>query len=181
MGMGDLDVLSASYNDDKIAWYENDGLQNFSTHIITTSAEGASSVYAADVDGDGDMDVLSASRDDGQITWFENLMDTVYTDTTSTDTTDIDIILPTSYVLYQNYPNPFNSSTTISFYVYSATSVSLEIYDITGKVVDVLVDQHMQSGLKTIDFDANSLSSGIYFYRMRMGGYTKTRKMVLIK
>jgi hypothetical protein len=47
--------------DDKIAWYENDGRQNFTSHTITTAADGARSVYAADVDGDGDMDVLSAS------------------------------------------------------------------------------------------------------------------------
>jgi len=58
---GDLDVLSAVYWDDMIAWYENDGSQGFTEHAITTSADGAISVHAADVDGDGDMDVLSAS------------------------------------------------------------------------------------------------------------------------
>jgi hypothetical protein len=50
-GDGDMDVLSASFNDDKIAWYENDGRQNFTNHIITRAADGAQSVYAADVDG----------------------------------------------------------------------------------------------------------------------------------
>ncbi|MBK9461508.1 MAG: VCBS repeat-containing protein [Sphingobacteriales bacterium] len=62
---GDMDVLSASSGDDKIAWYENDGSGNFGTQqIITTDANGATSVYAADLDNDGDMDVLSASRYD---------------------------------------------------------------------------------------------------------------------
>ena len=61
-GDGDLDVLSASPNDDKIAWYENDGNESFTEHVISTSADGAMDVYAADVDGDGDMDVLSASE-----------------------------------------------------------------------------------------------------------------------
>ena len=60
-GDGDMDVLSASYADDKIAWYENDGSEGFTEHAISTSADGAISVFAADVDGDGDMDVLSAS------------------------------------------------------------------------------------------------------------------------
>lgn len=74
-GDGDMDVLSASYSDDKIAWYENtDGQGNFgSQQIITTSADGAWSVYAADLDGDGDMDVLSASFDDDKIAWYKNV------------------------------------------------------------------------------------------------------------
>jgi len=70
-GDGDMDVLSASLFDNKIAWYENDGNQNFTAHTITTDANGASSVYAADVDGDGDMDVLSASVGDDKIAWYE--------------------------------------------------------------------------------------------------------------
>ena len=69
---GDLDVLSASYIDDTIAWYENDGSQNFTAHIITTAADGAGSVTTADVDGDGDLDVFSASYDDDTIAWYEN-------------------------------------------------------------------------------------------------------------
>ena len=60
-GDGDMDVLSASSSDNKIAWYENDGSENFTENTISTSANSARSVYAVDVDGDGDMDVLSAS------------------------------------------------------------------------------------------------------------------------
>ena len=71
-GDGDIDVLSASSGDDKIAWYENDGNGNFTPHTITTNADGASSVYAIDVDGDGDIDVLSASYEDDKIAWYEN-------------------------------------------------------------------------------------------------------------
>ncbi len=71
-GDGDMDVLSASLRDDKIAWYENDGEANFTAHIITTSADGAVSIFAADVDGDGDLDVLSASAWDDEIAWYEN-------------------------------------------------------------------------------------------------------------
>ncbi|MCH7786759.1 MAG: VCBS repeat-containing protein [Chloroflexi bacterium] len=75
-GDGDIDVLSASFFDNKIAWYENtsgDGL-SWSPHIITTNAEGAFSVYAADVDGDGDIDILSASATDDTIAWYENIL-----------------------------------------------------------------------------------------------------------
>ena len=72
-GDGDMDVLSASSNDDKIAWYENDGSENFTAHVITTSADGAASIYAVDVDSDDDMDVLSASFFDDKIAWYENI------------------------------------------------------------------------------------------------------------
>jgi hypothetical protein len=71
-GDGDIDVLSASSNDDKIAWYENDGSENFTEHEISTEADGARSVYALDLDGDGDIDVLSASTNDDKIAWYEN-------------------------------------------------------------------------------------------------------------
>jgi alpha-tubulin suppressor-like RCC1 family protein len=79
-GDGDMDVLSASWNDDKIAWYENtDGQGTFSTQkTITTQADSAFSVYAADIDGDGNIDVLSASRNDDKIAWYENTMSTTY-------------------------------------------------------------------------------------------------------
>ncbi|MBT3253912.1 MAG: T9SS type A sorting domain-containing protein [Candidatus Marinimicrobia bacterium] len=69
---GDVDVLSASMNDNTIAWYENNGDENFNTHVITAEVDGASSVYATDVDNDGDLDVLSASFDDDIIAWHEN-------------------------------------------------------------------------------------------------------------
>ncbi|MGR3318272.1 MAG: FG-GAP-like repeat-containing protein [Candidatus Anammoxibacter sp.] len=73
-GDGDMDVLSASADDNKIAWFENDGAANpsFTAHTISTSVNGVISVFAADVDGDGDMDVLSASNSDDKITWYEN-------------------------------------------------------------------------------------------------------------
>jgi len=72
-GDGDNDVLSASRNDDKIAWYENTGVVSFSGQkVITTNADGPESVYAADLDGDGDQDVLSASISDNKVAWYEN-------------------------------------------------------------------------------------------------------------
>ncbi|MCV6637233.1 FG-GAP-like repeat-containing protein [Candidatus Albibeggiatoa sp. nov. NOAA] len=71
-GDSDMDIISASFLDDKIAWYENDGDQNFTARTVTTSANNARSVYAIDVNGDTYIDILSASQNDNTIAWYEN-------------------------------------------------------------------------------------------------------------
>ena len=72
---GDLDIVSASHDDDTIAWYENDGNSDpsFTKNVISTSADGARGVHIADIDSDGDLDIVSASRIDNKIAWYENL------------------------------------------------------------------------------------------------------------
>ena len=73
-GDGDLDVLSASIDDDKVAWYENLGGGSFGPQqVVTTAPDGVNSARAADVDGDGDADVFSASGFDDRVAWYENL------------------------------------------------------------------------------------------------------------
>merc|ERR1711991_856269 len=73
-GDGDMDLASASAFDNKIAWYQNtDGAGSFGPQrVVTTAANGATSVFAADLDGDGDMDLASASSSDSKIAWYEN-------------------------------------------------------------------------------------------------------------
>jgi len=71
-GDGYVDVLSASYGDDKVIWYKNDGGENFDPREITTIADGANKVVTADIDGDGDLDVLSSSFRDDSIIWYKN-------------------------------------------------------------------------------------------------------------
>ena len=73
-GDGDMDVVSASIEDDKIFWYENDGNKDpfFATAEIATSVDGIRSVFVADMDGDGDLDIVSASENDANIAWYEN-------------------------------------------------------------------------------------------------------------
>ena len=91
-GDGDMDVLSASFFDDKIAWYENtsgDG-SSWMLHTITTDADSARSVYAADVDGDGDMDALSTSTSEDKVAWYENTSGDGSSWTPHTITTDAD-------------------------------------------------------------------------------------------
>lgn len=89
--------------------------------------------------------------------------------------------IPSSYVLSQNYPNPFNPSTQISFGLPKASSVKITVYDMLGKEVATLVNEYKAAGNYTVDFDASSLSSGAYIYKLSADDFTETKKMILSK
>ncbi|MDP4116259.1 MAG: choice-of-anchor V domain-containing protein [Bacteroidota bacterium] len=89
--------------------------------------------------------------------------------------------LPAGFTLYQNYPNPFNPSTNIKFYLAEKSFVQLTVSDMLGRLVEKIADREMQAGEYSINFDARSLSSGIYYYSLNTGKITQTRKMLLIK
>ena len=94
---------------------------------------------------------------------------------------DDDNPIVTSYRLEQNYPNPFNPSTTIAFALPNAEQVKLAIYDITGKLVDTVVDQPFGAGLHQVKWEAGNIPSGVYFYRLETKNFTQTRKLMLLK
>jgi hypothetical protein len=86
-----------------------------------------------------------------------------------------------SYFDAKNYPNPFNPSTTISYTLKENTYVKLTIYDRLGREVKTLVDESQSAGVHTVDFTADGLPSGIYFYRIKTNERTEVRKMILAK
>jgi hypothetical protein len=88
---------------------------------------------------------------------------------------------PQKYTLEQNYPNPFNPVTNIKFGIPENGSVQLKVYDILGKEVAELVNEKLNAGIYEVKFDAGSLSSGIYFYKLETQSYKETKKMILIK
>ncbi len=90
-------------------------------------------------------------------------------------------LVPSTFALDQNYPNPFNPTTTISFTLPEPGTVSLRVYNMLGQTVATLVDGPKPAGTHEIDFDAGSLASGVYFYRLESSAGTETRKMVLLK
>ena len=95
-------------------------------------------------------------------------------------------IQPSHYTLEQNYPNPFNPTTIMKFSIPVAVKVTLQVFDITGKLVRTLLDEYKQAGSFSVNFDARDnsgrqLSSGVYFYRMRAADQVITRKCVLLK
>jgi hypothetical protein len=89
--------------------------------------------------------------------------------------------LPSEYSLEQNYPNPFNPSAEIRYGVGRPGQVTIKVYDLLGREVAVLLDQHMEAGRYSVRFDGRGLSSGMYVYRMTAGGQTFVRKMLLTK
>lgn len=89
--------------------------------------------------------------------------------------------IPGKFSLNQNYPNPFNPSTTISFDIAELSQVSLAIYDISGRLAETVVNEQLIPGSYEVSINASKLSSGIYFYSLRAGSFTETRKMILVK
>lgn len=90
-------------------------------------------------------------------------------------------VVPDAFALAQNYPNPFNPSTTIQFDVAKSGLVSINIYDILGREVALLVHQNFSTGVYTVQWNAATLSSGVYFYRMQAGNFAAVRKLMLQK
>jgi len=89
--------------------------------------------------------------------------------------------IPTEYQLYQNYPNPFNPVTSIKYDVPKTGVVKIKVYDLTGKLVDVLVNGEMAAGSYEVNFNGMNYASGVYFYKFESADYTKVMRMVLIK
>ena len=88
---------------------------------------------------------------------------------------------PDKYSIKQNFPNPFNPSTNMQFSLPKSSFVTLKVYDNIGQEVALLINQNMSSGNYEYKFDAGTLGSGIYYYRISANGFTETKKMILIK
>jgi hypothetical protein len=89
--------------------------------------------------------------------------------------------IPSGYTLSQNYPNPFNPTTNIKFAIPKNELVTMKVYDILGREVITLVNEKLNSGTYTVDWNASEYPSGIYFYKLTTGSYSETKKMILLK
>ncbi|MBT8378744.1 MAG: DUF1028 domain-containing protein [Ignavibacteria bacterium] len=91
------------------------------------------------------------------------------------------LIKPDQYYLYQNYPQPFNPNTTLKFQIPESTDVVLEVFDMLGNKIITLINETVSKGIHILNFDGSNLPSGIYFYAIKAGEFSDTKKMVLIK
>ncbi|MDQ7817605.1 MAG: multiheme c-type cytochrome [Melioribacteraceae bacterium] len=115
---------------------------------------------------------------DKNVTWASNYAKNIHSGITSVDGGQE---IPTAYTLAQNYPNPFNPTTTIRFAIPKASLVSMNVYSLTGELVNTLVDKEMSGGWHEVTFDASKVSSGVYIYRIQAGDFSYSRKMVVMK
>lgn len=111
---------------------------------------------------------------------YNNIKTAAIKNLVSVDNNDIRSI-PLQFALSQNYPNPFNPTTKINYQLAEVSHVQLTIYDILGREVSTIVDEVKNPGRYEIKFDGSKFSSGIYFYRLKAGSFTATKKLILIK
>lgn len=99
-----------------------------------------------------------------------------------TSVTPVNSEIPNAFDLMQNYPNPFNPTTKIRFAIPSASSVSLQVYDMSGKVIaELMNNEYVQAGNFAREFDASGLASGVYIYKITAGNFTASKRMALVK
>ena len=94
---------------------------------------------------------------------------------------DVQSNVPSQYNLEQNYPNPFNPSTTFKYSIPNESNVTIKVYDVLGNEVATLVNEEKPAGTYEVIWYAEGLTSGVYFYQLKVGGHIETKKMLLIK
>jgi hypothetical protein len=136
---------------------------------------GISEGYSVCLTNDGGYIIAGTRYDPG----FDVLLIKIAPDVTAIEETQQTLI--GDYILWQNYPNPFNPTTKITFTLPKSEHVTLNIYNTLGQKVATLLDTRMNAGSHDVQFDASTLPSGIYFYRMQAGEFSQVRKMVLLR
>jgi poly(3-hydroxybutyrate) depolymerase len=173
-----------------ISALEKSGRSVVYTHCKNGNCTGITSSELADSINAGAKLLYSEYMNVGHSVWdsaYTNplLLPWVFSQSKSEGTTDLKGIRGTStpegYTLFQNYPNPFNPTTSISYTLPKMTAVSLTIFDILGREVTKLVEGVQQANTYSVEFHADDLSSGIYFYELRCGESSRLRKMMVVK
>ena len=171
-GDGDLDLATSNYGTANFTLYENDGTGIFiNPQTLPANSAGSCAVFH-DRDNDGIMDMTGIDELDDLLILFVN-DDVVNVSSEET--------VPAEFYLSQNYPNPFNPSTNFEFRIAKSGFVTLKIYDVLGNEISTLVNEEKSAGIYEVNFNGEGLSSGMYFYTLKAGNYSETKKMILLR
>lgn len=174
---GDLDLFIGR-QDGNISFYKNEGSPASANFVFQTNTYKNINVHSnscpefTDIDNDTDPDLFIGNIKGG-LFYFRN-DDVIGINAVSG-------IVPSGFELYQNYPNPFNPSTKIKFDLKNNSSVKLSVFDISGKIVNVLVNGDLKSGSYEYTWNATELASGIYFYRIETNSSSISKSMLFVK
>lgn len=116
-----------------------------------------------------------------QLTMSNPINQIAFYDTINTSITKLGSEIPSKYELYQNYPNPFNPTTNIKFDILKNGIAKLYVYDVTGRVINTLVNGKLEAGKYEFTLNASNLPSGVYFYKLETENFNMTRRMILLK
>jgi predicted peptidase len=173
-----------------IAAIERTGRSAVFTHCKNENCAGMTGSELADSINAGAKLLYSEYQYVGHSVWdsaYANpfLLPWVFSQEKSGGTTDLKrtrgTVTPEGFTLYQNYPNPFNPTTSISYSIPKTNYVSLTVYDVLGRHVATLVDGIQQANTYSVEFNANTLSSGVFVFELRCGESIRTRKMMVAK
>ena len=154
----------------------NNSSYTSNTSVVSTPSSGRNVHNHIDLStGDGCTGITSAGST------YTDLPKLCLEVTPATGTELIGTTVPETYSLSQNYPNPFNPTTKINFAIPKQGFVNLKVYDILGRVVKNLISEVKAAGYYSVDFNASELSSGVYFYKVDVNGFTDVKRMVLVK
>jgi len=160
-------------------YYPNNGFvfETKAGQQIFTYAGGGDAVEcirkAGDADKNGSFEYAIGTRE-GKIIVFSGGTD-VATGTESGE------MIPSEYSLEQNYPNPFNPETVIEYRLPVRSAVTLRVFDILGNEIKTIVNSEQDAGTYKVGFDASRMASGVYFYQLKAGDFSTSRKMLLLK
>lgn len=162
-----LDITPGDDNSTIVASFAADlsGLEGGSAVVF------ASGFLDPSMNQNGEPFGIFAALSDGTVVGFS----------TVTSAEDNNVAVPAKYGLNQNYPNPFNPTTNINFSIPEQQLVKLKVYNAIGQEVATLVNDIMNQGNYSVKFDANDFSSGVYFYKLQAGNFSKVKKMILTK
>ena len=171
-----LAVPASSYTLDITPGDDNNTIVTSITADLTGLAGGTAAVFAS-----GFLDPSSNQNGSGFGVFAALANGTVVQFGGLTDVKTSEVKTPSNFNLAQNFPNPFNPSTKIEFSLPVKQEVSLKVFNLLGQEIATLLNKEMNEGTYNLNFDASSLSSGVYLYQLRAGNFVQTKKMTLLK